>query len=1141
MVPLEPRCYLFLPVSLPFPVQSAKEKSRVDVLASGVKVPAGAPRIRDWYAERTAVIGKTCDRLGIGRSASDFSEKPRVVGLAGPSGAGKSTVASMMIARADVRASFHKGVLWLQVGKEAKDRLPELMIRLAGMVYEIVMRKGCRPPRQGNLESDHEDGGAYIREVVDDSSRRFLVVADNVWEVEVLQELEEAGVWVLYTTRDDNLTRDSPIPKVPPLRVDEVLEEEAELVLKRAAELDENVHLPEAAYTLMARSNYVVLDLALVGRWGGVRGRGDEQAWRKAVTSIEKVQVQRRFGLSWRAAVLHAGLDELANDNVKHKELYLSLVVIPKGLAFPSEVAGVLLYGGDLSDKDLEAAREVVATLERWSILTLESGGMYRVYDEHADFVQEMILSLRRDKLGWWRSYISSVPALLTYSSYALMKMWERVAQVGGDEAVSLPFVLELDAMDPSSAELPEALGRAARFYWRRKDWTTAYRVNAHLLRIVNNTVGEFSQETASTLHSLAACASNAGWRGSAEAFCRQALEITKGELGDSHLDVARMLYSLGVCLYAPKQTMDAERFFLQALAIRHECLGADHLDVAQVLHSLGVCAYSGRRLEEAESFFRQALAIRKKKLGADHPDLASTTRCLAECAGVAGRTEEAMELLRAVLVNEKPREEGDLLLAKMRADRAVGSQISWTGQPVFSVNSSTGYTYGVYGQDPSTKYVHGTMYGRNASTGYYIPGGYRQSPVMYGQEPAVHGHNPNMYGHYHPSPINPAYNPSPVCCPAFQSPVAALVGSSVNDTCTPARNQEAEFFYRRALLYEEATLGPGHAIVASTLYKLGGCATAAGKTQEAEEFYRRALNIWEKNPGVHHIKLASTIYELGGCAYAAGRVEEARHFYARARSMQEETLGVDHPDVAHTLNKLGLCARKRGRTGEVEACFLRALSIFEKMLGVDHPHVAATLINLGGCVYDGGRVVESEEYFRRALAIRETTLGAEHTDVATTLHCLGLCAEKAGRREEAEKYYWRALSIQEQKPGFMSHPDAGNILYNLGFFADRAGKIEEADRYLRSALDVQKAKLPFDHPYVGLTLHTLGACACKAGRAVEAEGFYCRALLNREKTLGVDHPSAAETRSALAELRQSSNSLVWPQSTFWDTIWHRV
>ncbi|CAN0412958.1 unnamed protein product, partial [Pylaiella littoralis] len=95
--------------------------------------------------------------------------------------------------------------------------------------------------------------------------------------------------------------------------------------------------------------------------------------------------------LSWPAAVLRAGLAEMVHDNAKNEELYLSLAVIPKGFAFPSEVAAVLLYGHDLSAGDIESTEGIVTTLERWSVLTLEGGGKYRVHDEHAEFVRECL------------------------------------------------------------------------------------------------------------------------------------------------------------------------------------------------------------------------------------------------------------------------------------------------------------------------------------------------------------------------------------------------------------------------------------------------------------------------------------------------------------------------------------------------------------------------------------------------------------------------------------------------------------------------------------------------------------------------------------------------------------------------------
>lgn len=255
---------------------------------------------------------------------------------------------------------------------------------------------------------------------------------------------------------------------------------------------------------------------------------------------------------------------------------------------------------------------------------------------------------------------------------------------------------------------------------------------------------------------------------------------------------------------------------------------------------------------------------------------------------------------------------------------------------------------------------------------------------------------------------------------------------------------------------------------------------------------------------------------------------------------MQEAALGVDHPEVVHTLCRLGFCAKLEGRTGDAEKCFRRALLVFKGKLGVKHSFFANTLINLGGCLYNTGRENGGGRGVFPTSVLDSTgnTWHRAHGCGHTALHYLGFCAEQAGRRADAEEYHCRTLAIQVRKPGFMHHPDAGNILYNLGFFADRAGKVEEAEAYFGRALQVQHIKLAADHPYVGLTLHKLGTCACRAGRTEEAKRLYRRALQIRERTLGLDHQSAAETRMALAELRQSLNSVI---STVWAAVRPRM
>eukprot|EP00903_Cladosiphon_okamuranus_P014963 g13850.t1 len=617
---------------------------------------AGAPSIRDWYVEREKVMSRACDRLAVGISPDGFKE-PRMVGLAGPGGTGKSTVASMVVARGDVRASFKNGVLWLPVGKAAKNRLSALMFNLAEKVFNTVMGKTCRAPRKANVLLNNEDGAAYIREVVDDNSRRFLVVADDVWEEEVLRELERAGVWVLYTTREDNL-----LPEDPPLRVDEVLEEEAEMVLRGAAELDDyTARLPEAAYELMRRCEYSMLDLVLVGRWSDVRRRSDKQAWQKALRRIVEAQKGGEGAKlrPWRAAVLRAGLKELASDNAQNKELYLALAILPTGMAFPLEVGACLLYGNNCSTEDKKATEQVLETLERWSIVTLEVDGEYRVHEDHVDFVWDCLLANRdtQDRvLPRWREYISSVQALNTYTSGWLVKIWRVLAKVEGGRVVPSPYDKVLDAMDPSSAGLPGALKKVAEFHYERQDWSDAYDKYSRLRKIGEAASGgDDSLDVANTLHSLGMCANEmVGREEETERLLRRALEIQKEELGPDHPDVANTLHSLGVCIREAGNTDEAEDLLRQALAIRKE-KGNDPLSLAHIQYSLGVCVYKTGRLQEAEEdLLKEALAIRKEWLGHDHPEVANALYYLGLCDHKAGRTGEGeRKLFRALKIFE--------------------------------------------------------------------------------------------------------------------------------------------------------------------------------------------------------------------------------------------------------------------------------------------------------------------------------------------------------------------------------------------------------------------------------------------------------------------------------------------------------
>ncbi|CAM9357053.1 unnamed protein product, partial [Ectocarpus sp. 4 AP-2014] len=221
------------------------------------KIPKGTPICKSWHVERLHVMESVFEAL-----TADGG--PHLVGLVGDSGSGKTTAASEIVRSNEVRETFSDGIVWLT---------------LAHTVCEEI---GGRRP------ATSDDGTACIKEQMHrghgGKGLKCLVVADNVWEKEVVCELLETGTWVLLSTRDEELVTGSDGEVVG---VDEMSEVEAESVLRKASELSPETRLPDDAVDLIELCGRVAMDLAFVGRWSTVRGRSDRTAWSDAAGKVK--------------------------------------------------------------------------------------------------------------------------------------------------------------------------------------------------------------------------------------------------------------------------------------------------------------------------------------------------------------------------------------------------------------------------------------------------------------------------------------------------------------------------------------------------------------------------------------------------------------------------------------------------------------------------------------------------------------------------------------------------------------------------------------------------------------------------------------------------------------------------------------
>jgi tetratricopeptide (TPR) repeat protein len=212
------------------------------------------------------------------------------------------------------------------------------------------------------------------------------------------------------------------------------------------------------------------------------------------------------------------------------------------------------------------------------------------------------------------------------------------------------------------------------------------------------------------------------------------------------------------------------------------------------------------------------------------------------------------------------------------------------------------------------------------------------------------------------------------------------------------ARYDEAEPLLQRALVIDEARLGPNHSTVATRLNNLADLFHDTNRRAQSEPLFRRALKIDEASLGPNHSTVATRLNNLAVLLTNTNRFSEAEPLYRRALAINEGHLGPDHPTVATTLNNLGLLLTNIDRHDDAEPLLQRALLIDDARLGPNHPAVARDLNNLAGLLQQTNRLGAAEPLCRRALAIVEASMGLDHPNTATVRRKLAAIEAARGR-----------------------------------------------------------------------------------------------------------------------------------------------
>eukprot|EP00903_Cladosiphon_okamuranus_P014799 g13708.t1 len=806
-------------------------------------IPKGMPAPKSWHVVRQQVMDSV-----FGALAGDG--EARLVGLVGGSGSGKTTAASEIVRSRRLREAFSDGIVWLTFGEGAKGHLQSSMLQLARIVHKDIGGSVGRFPTVA------EDGAAYVKRWIEKGAGgkplRCLLAADNVWEKEVVHKLLETGMWVLLSTRDEELVTSSHGEVVG---VDKLSEADAESVLRRAAELPPEVRLPDDAVDLIELCGRVAMDLAFVGRWSTVRGRQDRSAWADAAgkvrAEIDTVSAESvgdsavgEDRSNSRKAILRAGFEDLAvgSDDERVQRLYLSLAVLPDGYGFSVKDAAMLLSDRTPSAEDEASVAGVVEILERWTIIQSEDGA-YRMHDAHSSFARENLMDrgyVRRPAVERLVRSISSLDALRSMDRFALKRLWIAAERMGGDPwAIARPYVKALDAEDGSSPLLlRQSIEAVAWFQQAQEDWEAAVATWRRLLAVEQKDLGANHPYVLNTYRSLAGCADHLGNSQEAAEWLRKEREALPMALarvqsqvdgsGTEGLDDADNLASLAMTVLKckPDGRDEIETLLRRSLEIKETELGREDVQVAGALHDLGVCIRQAGRLDEAEGVLARCLKIREGNLGGEDVRVAGALHDLGVCVREAGRLGEAEALLwRCLGIKE----------AKLGPhDAEVGVTL---------------YELGLCVREA----------GRLGEAEELLRRCLGIVEAKLGRESAGAANTLHELG---------------VC---------------VRES---GRLEEAEELLHRCLEIKQARLGPADVEVAPTLFELGEGAIKAGRLGQAEGLLKRCLGILEAKLGPNDVGVGLTLDHLAMCAREAGRVKEAEELSERSRNVNEAKIG---------------------------------------------------------------------------------------------------------------------------------------------------------------------------------------------------------------------------------------------------------
>jgi WD40 repeat protein len=283
--------------------------------------------------------------------------------LEGMGGVGKSMLALGICHDPRVRARFFDGIIWLEIGKEAKISKEDRIRRIADVLNQKF----------------NEYSEETYRTLLSD--RSMLVVLDDVWTQEAVEPflVNSGRSRLLYTSRDKGLAGPLGADNHEVGTLDEV--QAREFLAIWAGRTKEDLPEPYGS-EILTECKGLTLALAMIG--AALKGKPN-QRWEYLLTDLKKAKLReigvRPAGYQYRN--LHASI-AVSVDALEpsQKTNYFRLAVLPEDVA-AHPLMLQRLWGADMRSVDDLVQVYVDRSLGSW-----DAGGGMRIHDLQLDYIR---------------------------------------------------------------------------------------------------------------------------------------------------------------------------------------------------------------------------------------------------------------------------------------------------------------------------------------------------------------------------------------------------------------------------------------------------------------------------------------------------------------------------------------------------------------------------------------------------------------------------------------------------------------------------------------------------------------------------------------------------------------------------------